>query len=331
MRRIVNWLKGHYDVLLFGGALATVGPLMAWWSVLVRQTILSTDRLLRAQIETQFDEGPAKVERLLALDAQTERRLFMITGESTLAGLLLVVLFAVLFVVARQRRKEAQRLQTMLQLSTHQLKTPLAGVRALLQSLGSGVIPPESQGKFINQGLAECDRLEHLVETTLAYQRTVSRQGARRETVPTRELVQEIIEHRRASFPDDELNWQPGASLAVSCDRDAVRVVLENLLDNARKYGGRKVDILEHAKGSRWMLEVKDHGQGFEMHDAERLFEPFERGGGTGVAHGSGLGLFIARQLARRMNGELTAKSEGPGKGAAFLLELPVAKEVARG
>lgn len=333
MRRIKTWLMGHYDVLLFGGALATVGPLMAWWSVLVRQTILSTDRLLRAQIETQFDHGPARLERLAVLDDQTARRLFMITGESTLAGAVLVVLVAVLFLIARARRKEAQRLQTMLQLSTHQLKTPLAGVRALLQSLGSGVIPAHAQGKFINQGLAECDRLEHLVETTLAYQRTVSRQGARRETVPSRELVQEIIEHRRASFPEDELTWQPGDSLAVSCDRDAVRVVLENLLDNARKYGGRKVEILDRTKGSRWLLEVKDHGQGFAMHDAERLFEPFERGGGTGVAHGSGLGLFIARQLARQMNGELTARSEGPGKGAVFALELPMAKgrEVARG
>ena len=68
---------------------------------------------------------------------------------------------------------------------------------------------------------------------------------------------------------------------------------------------------------------------GFDPKDAERLFEPFERGGGKGVAHGSGLGLFISRQLARRMHGELTAKSAGPGQGSVFVLELPLARGVA--
>jgi len=110
-----------------------------------------------------------------------------------------------------------------------------------------------------------------------------------------------------------------------------VRVVLENLLDNARKYGGGKVELSDVTHGAKWRLEVKDQGQGFLMTDAERLFEPFERGGGTGVAHGSGLGLYISRQLARRMQGELTATSDGLGKGSTFALELPVAREVARG
>jgi two-component system, OmpR family, sensor histidine kinase SenX3 len=330
MNRARQWMTRNLDVLLFGAALSSVGPLMAWWSVLVRRNITSTDRLLRAQVESAFD-GAQKLERLAALDAATNRQLFMISGESTLAGFLLCVLAVVLFVVARQRRLETQRLQSMLQLTTHQLKTPLAGVRALLQSLGGGVIPAEMQGKFINQGIAECDRLEHLVETTLAYQRAVGRQAARTEVVATKELVNQILEHRRASFPEDEVRWQPGAELAVSCDRDAVRVVLENLLDNARKYGGGKVEMSDVTRGAKWRLEVKDHGQGFLMTDAERLFEPFERGGGTGVAHGSGLGLYISRQLARRMQGELTATSDGPGKGSTFALELPVAREVARG
>lgn len=330
MNRARQWLSRNLDVILFGAALSSVGPLMAWWSVLVRRNIMATDHLLRAQVEASF-EGAQKLERLAALDAATSRQLFMISGESTLAGFLLCVLAVVLFVVARQRRRETQRLQSMLQLTTHQLKTPLAGVRALLQSLGNGSIPAELHPKFISQGIAECDRLEHLVETTLAYQRAVGRQAARTEVVTTRELVTQILDHRRATFPEDEVKWQPSAELAVECDRDAVRVVLENLLDNARKYGGGKVELADVTRGSKWRLEVRDHGQGFPHSDAERLFEPFERGGGAGVAHGSGLGLYISRQLARRMQGELTATSEGPGKGSTFALELPVAKEVARG
>lgn len=330
MNRFRSFITRNLDVIGFGMALSSVGPLMAWWSVLVRRNILSTDRLLRGQIEHSY-QGVERLEQLTQLDAHTQRQLFMITGESVVAGFLLCVLAAVLFMVARKRQRETMRLQTMLSLTTHQLKTPIAGVRALLQSLGNGSIPQELQDRFLKQGVAECDRLEHLVETTLAYQRTVARNLGRSEVVPTKDLVSQILEHRRASFPDDEVKWHAADQVAVTCDPDAVRVVLENLLDNARKYGGGNVELVSHSKGARWRLEVRDKGQGFDPADAERLFEPFERGGGKHIAHGSGLGLYISRQLARRMHGELTATSGGPGQGATFALELPLAREVARG
>jgi signal transduction histidine kinase len=332
MRRARQWFGRNLDVIAFGVALASVGPLMAWWAVLVRRNIMVVDRHLREQIEYGLT-GDARAHQLAELDAATNRQLFMIFGESTLAGVLLCVLAIVLFMVARQRRNETRRLQTMLQLTTHQLKTPLAGMRVLLQSLQSGAIPAELRPKFLSQGLAECDRLEHLVESTLAYQRAVAQVNARHEVVPSESLVSSILQHRKATFPDDAVAWQPAAQVPVACDPDAVRVVLENLLDNARKYGGGHVELVEATQGGRWRLEVRDRGQGFEAGEAERLFEPFERGGGKGVAHGSGLGLFISRRLARQMHGELSARSDGPGKGSVFVLELPVAKqqEVGRG
>lgn len=330
MNRFRRWLTRNLDVLAFGAALLSVGPLMAWWSILVRRNIVTSDKLLRGQIEATF-EGAQAAQRLAALDGQTSRQLFMIAGESALMGVLFLVLAVVLFMVARHRQRETQRLQTMLQLTTHQLKTPLAGVKALLQSLGNGSIPEALRGRFLNQGLSECDRLEHLVETTLAYQRAVAWQSAREDQLPAARLITEIIDHRRASFPDDDVKWTPGANVNVACDKDAVRVVLENLLDNARKYGGGRVELTDSAKGTRWRLEVRDAGKGFSPGDAERLFEPFERAQGTGVEHGSGLGLYISRQLARQMHGDLTAQSAGPGQGAVFALELPLAREVARG
>ncbi|MFO0594647.1 MAG: HAMP domain-containing sensor histidine kinase [Myxococcaceae bacterium] len=329
MHKLRHWLASRLDVIAFAAALASVGPLMGWWAVLVRRTILSSAALLRA--EAMSLPEAARVARFAELDAQTERQLFMITGESAMAGALVVVLAVVLFAVARKRRSESIRLETMLQLTTHQLKTPLAGVRTLLQSLENGAIPKELQAKFLSQGLAECDRLEHMVETTLAYQRSVSRQRPVTEAAPARELVGEIVEHRRATFPQEEVQLDQVDASVVRCDRDAVRVVLENLLDNARKYGGGKVSLRAAAKSQRWELEVRDQGQGFEPKDRERLFQPFERGGGPGVLHGSGLGLYLSRQLARRMGGELSASSEGPGRGACFVLSLPLATEVAHG
>jgi signal transduction histidine kinase len=103
-------------------------------------------------------------------------------------------------------------------------------------------------------------------------------------------------------------------------------VVLENLLDNARKYGGRGVTLTSSLADGRWRLAVRDQGVGFAPGDAEYLFDPFARKLQHGMTtHGSGLGLYLSRQLARDMRGELSAVSEGPGRGSTFILEVPVA------
>jgi signal transduction histidine kinase len=325
MHRVKRFFRRNLDVILFALALSTVGPLMGWWSVLVRRNILAMDSLARAHVESLPPDFPERAARMAELDAHTQRQLFMITGESTMAGALLVLLTVVLFIVARKRQAENKKMQTMLQLTSHQLKTPIAGVRMLLQSLGSGVVPQEMQAQLLTRGIAECDRLEHLVETILAFQRSVAR-ASRVEVMPSDRLIGEILAHREATSGKEEATWVTREPAPIACDPDAVRVVLENLLDNARKYGGGRVELAEKVSGQRWSLQVSDKGIGFEPSHAERLFEPFEREEGSGAAHGSGLGLYIARQLARRMNGDLTASSPGKGQGSTFVLELPVGR-----
>jgi signal transduction histidine kinase len=75
----------------------------------------------------------------------------------------------------------------------------------------------------------------------------------------------------------------------------------------------------------RWRLDISDQGRGFAPEIAERLFDPHNRGSGEGVTHGAGLGLAIARQLARRMGGDIVAHSAGPGHGAVFTVTLGLA------
>jgi signal transduction histidine kinase len=321
-QRLLRALNRNIDVIAFGASLITVGPLMAWWSVLVRRNIITMDYLWRAQLD-HLPEGPDKLAQLAAVKQQTDLHLLMIGGESATAACLLFVLAVALFMVARHRRSEARRMQTMLQLTTHQLKTPIAGMRTLLQSLENGSIPVAMQREFLNRGVVECDRLEHLVETILAYQRAVVREPQMQPRA-TDALVAQILDHRQALYANETVAWKTRSPSTIRCDPDAFQVVFENLLDNARKYGGDQVELIESAQGEVWRLKVADHGQGFDPTKAERLFEPFERGGGAGVAHGSGLGLFIARQLMRRMGGELHATSPGEGQGATFIMEMPV-------
>jgi signal transduction histidine kinase len=84
------------------------------------------------------------------------------------------------------------------------------------------------------------------------------------------------------------------------------------------------VSIAANVSDGRWHLEISDRGRGFAPEAAEKLFDPHNRGSGDGMTHGAGLGLAIARSLARRMGGDLSARSAGPGKGAVFTLVLPL-------
>jgi signal transduction histidine kinase len=231
-----------------------------------------------------------------------------------------------LFGIARRARAQRQRMERVLQFTSHELKTPIAGVRALLQSLALGTVPDAVRAELLTQGVAECDRLEHLAETILAYQRSVA-DKRRCERLRADVLIDEVVSHRRLTTQGEliAVEASPNDAPDVWVDRDAFRIILENLLDNARKYGRGTARVTFRRERHALFLQVRDEGEGFEPADAERLFDPFTPRRSTGVTHGSGLGLSISRQLAREMGGDLIAESPGVGKGSTFTFVLSTA------
>jgi signal transduction histidine kinase len=299
-----RWFARNVETMVLAVALATISSLVWWWAIF-------TSRLIG--------------EHAMADPDRARRLALMLHGESAVFAFALVTSVVVLFAIARKSRNAQYRMERLLQFTSHELKTPIAGVRALLQSLSLGSIPEESRADFLKQGVSECDRLEHLAETILAYQRSVAlgkRQAARAEV-----LLEEVLTHRRKTMPDETLEVGEAPPAMVWADRDAFRVIVENLLDNAKKYGQGKATVRAQKGHNHWALEISDQGLGFEPRDAEALFDPFAPRPRNGVTHGSGLGLSISRQLARQMGGDLKARSDGPGKGSTFTLTLHTAPE----
>jgi signal transduction histidine kinase len=133
------------------------------------------------------------------------------------------------------------------------------------------------------------------------------------------------MEHRFAAPGGEEVDIDlgPAGAVPTRAAPDPFRVILENLLDNARKYGGdRPVRLRARVEGDRVALEVVDGGVGFRDTDADAIFEPYQRGSNMEGRHGTGLGLYIARTLARSLEGDLRAASLGEGRGATFTLWL---------
>jgi signal transduction histidine kinase len=249
-------------------------------------------------------------------------------GESTLLALLLSGSLVVLFLLAQRRKQQREDMEKLLQFTSHEFKTPVAGVKGLLQSLAIGSIPDAQRAELIQLGQLECDRLEHLAETILAYQRAMSRDPrAGLRPLDTVRFIDELLAHRARTASGGSVQLGRVDAAQVLADRDGLRVIVENLLDNAHKYGGGSVQLSAGALDGQWRLDIRDQGRGFAPESAEKLFDLHNRGSGEGVTHGAGLGLAIARQLARRMGGDISASSAGPGQGAVFSVSLMLAPQ----
>lgn len=322
-----QWFGERAELIVLGVTLLATASLVFWWTILLGGEMRNNEALERTVLEAEPGlTQPQLEQRREELTERHDRRRLMLVGESTLMALLLSGSLVVLFLLAQRRKQQREDMEKLLQFTSHEFKTPVAGVKGLLQSLALGSIPEAQRAELIRLGQMECDRLEHLAETILAYQRAMSREpGAGVQSVDAARFIADLLAHRARTSSGGEVEVVDIESTQISADRDGLRVILENLLDNANKYGGGHVRLTTRASEGRWRLEISDRGRGFAPETAERIFDLHNRGSGEGVTHGSGLGLAIARALARRMGGDITAHSGGPGQGAVFTVTLLLA------
>ena len=217
--------------------------------------------------------------------------------------------------------------------ASHELRTPLAAVygaaRTLLRT--DIEIPGDQRDRFLEIIVSETERLTAIVsQILLAGQLEEGRVDVTTTATDLKPLAESALDSARLRAPEQiELRLeQDGAPAVALADEDKLRQVLVNLLDNAIKYspdGGDVVVELEGGNG-RVRLAVRDRGLGIPPGEQERIFEKFYRldPALTRGVGGSGLGLFISRELVSRMGGSLTVRSQ-PGEGAAFVVDLPAA------
>jgi len=327
-----QWFAERAELIVLGLTMLTTASLVIWWTILLRGEMRTNEQLELEVLQLQADSISLQQRdaRLSEIAAHHQSRTVMLVGESTLLGLLLSGSLVTLFLLAQRRRQQREDMEKLLQFTSHEFKTPVAGVKGLLQSLQIGSIPEAQRAELIRLGQLECDRLEHLAETILAYQRAMSRDPrAAAQPIDAARFVADLLAHRARTSTSGDVEVAVIDAVRVLADKDGLRVILENLLDNAQKYGGGHVQLSAGIDGGRWRLDISDRGRGFAPEISERLFDPHNRGSGDGMTHGAGLGLAIARQLARRMGGDIVAHSAGPGQGAVFTVTLGLAPDPA--
>jgi signal transduction histidine kinase len=215
--------------------------------------------------------------------------------------------------------------------ASHELRTPLAAVYGAVRTLRRPdlVLDDEERSQFLEMIESEATRLATIVDQILLTGQldadVVEIEAA--ECDPA-EIAASVIDSAALHLPaHTSLALDRDGSPRVVCDENKLRQVLVNLVDNAVKYSpeGGRIEIRLRKEIGRCLIEVADPGLGIPAADQERIFEKFYRldpqqKHGVG---GSGLGLYICRELVERMDGHLSVDSD-PGRGSTFTVELPL-------
>jgi len=230
-----------------------------------------------------------------------------------------------------QERSLEQARSDLVTTASHELRTPLAAIYGAARTLLREDIrlTDAERRTFLRMIESEGERLARVIEQILLVGRLdEGKVELTREPCDLAELAASVIEATRHAYPDgNRIRLRASSSLRpVACDRDRFRQVLGNLLENAVKYSphGSAVEVRLRHDSDAVVLEVEDEGIGIPASEQERIFEKFHRldpaqAGGVG---GTGLGLYITRELVKRMGGRISVDSHA-GAGSTFSVVLP--------
>ena len=255
----------------------------------------------------------------------------LLLGVFVFAAIITGLILNTMFLVREIRRNEQH--DAFVNSVTHELKSPVTSIRLHLETLlaREASIPESKRREFYGVMLEDSDRLLQTIEQILR----TGQAGRATMTLERHDLLAlatECVESTRTRrhLPDAAVRLGPSsATVEIVGDREELRGAIVNLLDNAVKFSGDQVDVEVdvHREGELALLRVRDRGPGLAPLEAKRIFKRFYRIPGplTQRIKGTGLGLFIVQTAARRHGGRAYVKSDGPGTGATFYLELPVA------
>jgi two-component system phosphate regulon sensor histidine kinase PhoR len=285
-------------------------------------------------LEIVFDEGAESFDNYMIrptreayeqLDKKHSRIILMYALEGmVMMGLLF---WGIIWIYRNlQNKLKLKRQQSNFLLSiTHELKTPLTSIKLYLETLQKRTLDKEQASTIVSNSLADVSRLRDLVDNILLaaqldtskyeLQRFETNMTALVNAVTHKFMVPRNMQHR--------INISVEEDVFLTTDESAVEMVLNNLLSNAVKYSpaNGNIDVVLRTDATHVILSVSDEGQGISAEDKEYIFAKFYRAGDeqTRKSKGTGLGLFIVKNLLNLLGAEIKVKDKQT-KGTTFEL-----------
>lgn len=214
---------------------------------------------------------------------------------------------------------------------THELKSPLSSIQLYLETLITRNVPQQKQMEFYELMIKDTNRLKFLINSILeisALEQKKSRSDY--HVMEAGREIEKIIKSSVEQFRLNQsvLNIESIADCNCAIDRDALKIVFDNLVDNSIKYSveSTKINIKMKCSSNRFIVEFSDNGIGIPEDALKKVFTKFYRIYDKDIPNvkGTGLGLFWVREIIKNHGGTISAQSEGKNKGTTFRIELPI-------
>lgn len=323
--RLLSYIVMAYMLLAF-----------TWWSLLLftknrdafyaKRDLLKIGMIAQGLVSSESEfEQTADFQELMK---KYERQEWMIFGE---ACVFVITLLAGLWFINQGYSREVkanQQGRNFLLSITHELKSPIASIRLVLETLMKRELPKEKADRLADSALKENERLLELVENLLLSAKLETAYQPNFEPLNLAEIIEDQLEKLAHRHPEAHLSLKTTDDLPfLKLDKSGVISIVTNLLENAVKYSESPANIEVRLKMemSHVVMEIADQGPGIPDKEKKRIFEKFYRIGSeeTRQTKGTGLGLYIVRQIVKAHNGEISVLDNTP-KGSVFRIELPL-------
>lgn len=295
--------------------------------------------------EVRYRHGPArhvrlpilirpKTDYLATIIQETERKSVMFISEGVFLSLMVLIGVYIILVTLRRELAVETRQKNFVLSITHELKSPLASVKLYLQTMLSKNVPEPKRKDFLEHSVVDVERLERLVENMLETARLDSGEYILRPSpVHLSDVVSQSVNRLQRSLQEDkvEVDLRVEENVWVLGDPHALISIVDNIIDNAAKYSlpPKRVEVVLATANGEAVLEVSDSGPGIAEADRPFVFDRFYRAGDemTRLAKGTGLGLFLVKQLADAHGAKIGFRNLN-GTGACFEIRFSVVTNV---
>ena len=248
-------------------------------------------------------------------------------------GFLLALILAgstVIFIYWTKQHRLNRMQRAFVSNVTHELKSPVASIQLALETMALRNLSEDKKQEYIDMMLDDTDRLSTLIDRILGAARIEKKRNRYElEAVSMRHFLNEVLEEDRHLYEKEgrTIVLEKGRDSRVAIDRSAMRIVLNNLLENAARYSppGTTIRLKLHRELRSSRLDVIDCGCGIRGEDLKNIFKMFWRSSEdpNSRVRGTGLGLYIVQNIVKDHRGKVWAYSPGIGRGSVFSVRIP--------
>ena len=304
---MTNEQKTSSPLLIFYFLVSYIILQLVWWAYLIYS--LSKDVYLDSEV--------------------FQKKMMMIVGEGGVFFTLLVIGIIKFRKAINKEIALAQQKNNFLLSVTHELKSPLTSIKLYLQTLQKRDLEEEQKNKAIDKAISDTNRLSLLVDNIILATKIEDNSfPIHKEKINISSYIKEIIENINLIKGENhktEFNLEPG--IHVHTDMLAIYSIISNIYENALKYSPEEtiVTISLSKSNGKILIQISDEGIGISEQNRNTIFKKFYREGNenTRKTKGTGLGLYIVKQLVILLKGEITVKKNEP-TGTIFEMKFAI-------